>query len=695
MQPSAVMNPATGMATAPQMGGTMPTPGVDGASADPSQFGNYSDWAKSEMAKGFTPEQLQKHLQESGVQIGEGGGKEKKGNWLTHLMPTIGSMAIPALGALLAPETGGLSLIAAAGLSGLGAAGGKAAQNAAEGGEIGDDVVKEGLMGTAGGLVGGIAGKALGGVAGKLGGAAEGLAAKDATQKAATDAIETAANTYKDISPQLQKALNAKGGLEHVTKMGYDIADPTNLVHVADTSSDVLNETLNRALANSGPVDLGHYPQIVKDALAKESGVLGSFEPVAIARGRLGASNSPAAKLLKQLETLGNAPGESTGMALAKVNADPNEIRTLTSQLGNLAADAKPSMSATGVIDPEKRAIYNVINDVRGQVKDALYSRPGVSDALKGEVGNLTANPEQNITQELADHLNDIITKSNDPQSLLDEISRNIDISKLGKEGQKVGGIVTSTGAKARAATEAGLDNPGPDTNPLLAAAGTVSPSNGLVGNALSLGKHAAQNPAILSTLSRIGAMGAKLAPYAGAGVATAPNLAADPVAVDPNAAGGMGMGEPGGTNGTMGGNMQGSSNGAHSYQDLINAMEAQAVLAPSMGGGASSFLAQIAPQLQKNQLALSAIQGVPGSFANAGGAQGGGGILSRISGLIPGTAAHTYDAQQHAAAAQLAQAMGISPQEAMGLLPQIMQNQGTAGMTQGILSNMGGQLAY
>jgi hypothetical protein len=309
---------------------------------------------------------------------------------------------------------------------------------------------------------------------------------------------------------------------------------------------------------------------------------------------------------------------------------------------------------------------------------------------LKGEVGNVVAHPGQNITQELADHLNGVITKSGSAQDLLDEISKNINIGRLGEEGQKVGQIVTSTGGKARAAAEAGLGNEGLDTHPLLEAAGTVSPHAGIAGNVVNFGKHAASNPAILNTLSRIGAMGSKLAPAAGSVVATAPNMQADPVA----AAGGYGMGM-GGTNGTMGGNMQGQANGAHSYQDLINAMEAQAVLAPSMGGGASSFLSQIAPQLQKNQLALSAINGVPGSFANAGGAQGTGGIMSKISGLIPGTAAHTYNAQQHAAAAQLAQAMGISPEAAMGLLPQLMQNQGTAGMTQGILSNMGGQLAY
>lgn len=693
MQPSTVMNPSTGMPTAPQMAGAG-APGM-GGEPDTSQFGNYSDWAKGEMAKGFTPEQLQQHLSQSGAKVEQ----PHSGNWFTHLLPTIGSVAIPALGALLAPETGGLSLIAAAGLSGLGAAGGKIAENATEGkGILDKSVATEGLMGAAGGAAGGVAGKFLGGVAGKLGTAGEELAAKEATQTAAQEGIDAAANTYKDISPQLQKALDAKGSLAHATNMGYDIKDPANLVHVGDTSNDLLNDTLNRALANSGPVDLSHYPQIVKDALAKESGTLGSYEKVALARGRVGYSNTPAAKLLQQLETIGSAPGETTGSALAKVSADPNELRTLTTKLGQLAQDAKPTIAqTTGAIDPEQRAVYNVINDVRGQVKDALYNRPEVADALKGEVGNVVANPEMNITPELAAHLNDVITKSGSAQDLLDEISKNINVKRMGEEGLKVGNIVTSTGAKARAAAEAGLDTTGtpPTGNTMMDMAGLVNPHAGIVNGAVGAVKHAAQNPAILSTLSRIGGLGAKLAPAAGSIVATSPNLAADPVGVQPGGgAGDYGLGV-GGTNGTMGGNMQGSSNGAHSYQDLINAMEAQAVLAPSMGGGASGFLAQIAPQLQKNQLALSAIHGVPSSFANAGGAQGTGGIMSRISGLIPGTAAHTYNQQQEAAAAQLAAAMGISPQQAMGLLPQLMQNQGTAGMTQGILSNMGGQLAY
>lgn len=674
MQPTTAINPSTGQPTAPQMGGAAPAASATG---DASQFGNYSDWAQQQLAKGFTPDQIQAKLSESGAKVEQ----PHSGNWLTHLLPTIGSVALPAIGALLAPETGGLSLIAAAGLSGLGAAGGKAAENATEGKSVLDKSdLTAGLEGAAGGAAGGVAGKALGAVAGKLGTAATDIAAQDATKTAAQEGIDTAANTYKDISPKLQQALDAKGSLEHATNMGYDIADPTNLVHVGDTSNDILNDTLNRALANSGPVDLSHYPQLVKDALAKEGGTLGSYEKVALARGRLGMANTPAAKLLSQLEDL--------GAGVAKSNSDPNELRTLTTKLGALAQDAKPTVAAaTGAIDPQQKAIYNVLNDVRGQVKDALYNRPELNDALKGEVGNLTADDVG--TQQLADHLNNVITSSKAPQDLLDEISRNINISRLGQEGQKVGQIVTSTGAKARAAAEAGLGEPGASDNPVLDMAGNfINPHAGAVKTVINASMHAAKNPAILNTLSRIGAMGSKLAPAAGAAIATAPNLQADPTAI----AGGA---VPGGTNGTMGGTMQTSPTGAHSYQDLINAMEAQAVLAPSMGGGASGFLAQIAPQLQRNQLTQGELSALPASFANAGGAQGEGGIMSRIAGLIPGTAAHTYQQQQSAAAQALAQQLGISPQAAAGLLPQLMQNQNTAGINSGILGNLSGQLAY
>jgi hypothetical protein len=129
-------------------------------------------------------------------------------------------------------------------------------------------------------------------------------------------------------------------------------------------------------------------------------------------------------------------------------------------------------------------------------------------------------------------------------------------------------------------------------------------------------------------------------------------------------------------------------------YQTLLDNYNAGGNIGAN-AGGLTSALAGLAPQVQKQNLVASELSAIPGQFANAGGAQGTGGILSRISGLIPGTAANNYQNDQTGAAQALASQLGISPQAAMGLLPQLMNNQGTAGQNQGVLSQLTGQLAY
>lgn len=666
---------------------------------DPSQFGDYSDWAKNEMAKGFSADQLHQELAGNGVSdYGQGQSHPGAGggNWFTHLLPTIGGVAGGALGTLTDVFDGPLGTI---GGSAGGSSLGKMLENKLEGKQVlqGNDVTA-GIEGGIGAGVGGLAAKGLGAASEFLGNTAGNIASREATQTAAQDAIDTAANTYKDIPLKLQQAYKAGDSLQHATNMGFDISDPENLIKLGNNSNDVLNEVLDRHLANSGPVDLSHYPQLIKDALSKESGTLGSFDKVALARGKLGYANTPATNLLQQLENLGNAPGEMTGSAIAKTSADPNEIRTLVTKLGNMAQDAKPGIAqATGAVDPQQRAIYNVINEVRGNVKDALYNRPELNDAIKAETGGLT--PEDVGTQELADHLNGVITKAgqggNGAQDLLDEISRNINIKNLGQAGKDVGQIVTSTGAKARAAADAGLGEAGATGNPVLDVAGHfVNPHTSLASKVVGGAAKAAQNPAILSTLSRIGGLGEKLAPAAGVAMATSPNLAADPVAT-----GGMG---PGAANGTMGAamnnqNLNGAAGGTtdpNSMSSILSRMLYMGNVDPYLLSSTAPVVQSLAPQVQKQELAAHEIAGLPGSFANAGGAQGPGGILSRISGLIPGTPAHAYQGQQDAAAQALASAMGISPQAASSLLPQLMQNPQTAGMTQSILGNIYGQMA-
>ena len=106
-----------------------------------------------------------------------------------------------------------------------------------------------------------------------------------------------------------------------------------------------------------------------------------------------------------------------------------------------------------------------------------------------------------------------------------------------------------------------------------------------------------------------------------------------------------------------------------------------------------------MAPQVNKQQIAANAIQQLMPAYQNAGGAQGlGGGLLSTLSGLIPGSAANVYGNQQQATAGALGNALGISPAQAGGLTPQLMSNQQTANpqitALQNLLSLYGGQAA-
>lgn len=428
------------------------------------------------------------------------------GNWFTHLLPTIGGVGGGILGAVFGGGVGGVG--GAAGGSGLG----KAIENSLEGKGVGDDVAKETIEGGAGQLVGGALGKGVGKAAELLGGAGTKIAGKTAAQ----EAIDSRALSLKDVTPNLQKEFKANDSLDHVKGLGFDDANPDDILHVANTSGDRLNDVLNRNLAASGPVDLAHYPQLIKDALAAKGGTLGAFDKVALSRGRMGYANTPASQLLQQLEDL--------GAGVAKTGSDPNELRTLTTKLGSMAADAKPIRNATtGAIDPKQKASYDVINEVLGKVKKALYDRPDLNDAIKAEVGNLT--PEDVGSPQLAEHLNNVITGAGTKdkigaQDLLDELSKNINISKLGNEMASVKQIGSSTGAQARAASDAGINNA--NTSQVLNAANHLQQGRGWVDTAIKGANHIAQNPAILSTLSRIGALGEKIAPSAGTAVATA-----------------------------------------------------------------------------------------------------------------------------------------------------------------------------
>jgi hypothetical protein len=107
---------------------------------------------------------------------------------------------------------------------------------------------------------------------------------------------------------------------------------------------------------------------------------------------------------------------------------------------------------------------------------------------------------------------------------------------------------------------------------------------------------------------------------------------------------------------------------------------------AASLGG----VVANLAPQVQKQELAGQAAAGLMPAFEHAGGAQGTlGGLLTQATGLIPGSAANTYQREQETTAAALASLLGITKEEAAGLLPRLTQSQGTAANPEAVLRNI------
>lgn len=615
------------------------------------------------------------------VQQPQGGG----GNFLTHLLPTAGSigggMGGAALGTAILPGIGTI----AGGILGAALGGGasKAAENEAEGKGIGNGVESSAIEGGVGQALGGVAGKVLGKGAELLAGRARGItkAAEDAAQmanvdKAAQSAAEGLKNAYADVPKGLRQQYDAAGQTEFVKGLGLDPTNPQNLIDTGQQANDILDSNLNNVLSNSGTRDLSDYNNIVRDSLGKNGFDLGSIDKVALSKGRLGPANTPATQLLQQLE--------QHGMGVAKSTADPIEVRQLVSRLQSLAADAKPTVTAsTGAIDPVQKATYNTINDVVGQLKDKLYNTDAVKQGISELKPNIAAE-DVGGNQALADHLNGVIGKATQGQDVLNELSRFTNMNKLGNAATQAQRDVASPATLARA--KADLNGNGiPDAveQPSVVDTGhkILSGGGGPVGIAGRLVMHGKDNPAILNTLSRMGALTAKVAPTATMVAATAPNLGASPVGLPQQSD-------------TMGGTMQPAQQSP--LNQLYTSLLAQEQAAPTvLGPQLASALSGLAPQVQKNNLVSGELGALPGAFANAGGAQGEGGILSRIAGLVPGTAQHTFQQQSAGAAQALAAQLGISPQAAAGLLPQLMQNQGTAGMNQGVLSQLTGQLAY
>lgn len=593
-------------------------------------------------------------------------------SWIEKLLPTIGG-TLGSIGGAFIPGLGQIGVGEAAG-GAAGSAVGQGLENLltgkkSDGSDIAGSAVEGGIGGVGGKLLGGVvggAGKLLSNTGGK---AIESAAGKAAANEAVNTAQATK-NTFAGIKPSFLKANDLSGTQELAGKLGIDANSPQALAQTGNSANDILNDTVNGVLSKNGGVDTNGLNDLFRNAIGKNAGTLGGVQPVALAKGRMGLPNTPGSKLYQQLQDL------SAGLS-NRAEADPTELRSMISKVGALAADAKPGISATtGAVDPTQKAMYNTLNDIYGQLKNTLYNRPGVSKDISEMVGGI--KPEDVGGNELlANHLNEAISGAQNPQDLLDHLSKFTGMSKIGNAAMESANNPATAAAVNAAKQEAAklegtsLDSMG---NPISdVAANAKHPIVSAVGHAMNVvGNGGAGSQGAV----KIGDTLQRFAPALGAaGAQTAANSPSTQGAAGANTAVGQGgIVQPSqGSQGGLSDILNNQSPGAQILKmDLINAMH------PMVGQTSTGLTAgdqAEASNLQKVSSAQSELANLTNLLNQSGGAQGPvGGFLSNLGAQFTGGPAAQYGKQAEQLTSQLNQLLGTNVQA-----PSMMMNQQTA----------------
>lgn len=605
---------------------------------------------------------------------------QQKGNWFTHLLPTIGSIAAPVIGGLLAPETGGLSLLASLALAGGGSAAGKAAEEGIQGQKIDPTQLLESAGEGAGGqLIGGGIGKLAGGVVGKatdaLSGAVEGRAAQAATDTAAQSAADEASRIGHEFGAV--KPGQAQVGPALDILRGHGIENPTaqDMINVGrtytgsnpETGTGILNFYKQQALDQAGgQVNTGNVMMNLESNLAKpeNSSALGSIEPVSSSRGQLPkVPTNDASKIIQQVRNM--LPSGATENGAISTSITPQEGVSLLKNVGNQISATTPKPNALGVLDQSQVAQNNIWKSVYGDVRDAVYNRPEVDSAVSG----LKVGPEEESVIDDAIKSNGI----NDPQvatSVKSDLINTLNNAQSGNDlltaerpmvnVAKVGDIAQSdmannpqlprnvSGNKAAAAP-----TPPPDDGNgglLSAAALATAPMThgtsllGLLPKAAQVAKSPeAQEIANKLINSGVTKKVASAIPAVLTGASQflthAPDDQANPVNLN------------------LGSNsMQPqSTNDPNSLNSLLLQLAIAESANPTTSSAGAAGLQQIVPQIQNSNIAQNSLTGAENAFQQAGGGQGGVlGSLSKILGTITGNPASQYEQQRQQLMQQL-----------------------------------------
>lgn len=562
---------------------------------------------------------------------------QPQGNFLERLLPTaggilggIGGALIPGLGETGVGEIGGAS---------LGSALGQKLQNSLTGSK--NSTLGAGAEGALGQLTGMGIGKAVGGVLGGIG-------------KATAPAIETAEQTN---AKQLNNYLSS---FDPLTKYqtGVDTRINNKILTTGKTMQDLGVNGTPEAFQQAGDIITKHIDPRLKSALGTDALPVDDQARKVINQAVLNGDISPEAGVRKNLANEQEA-------------VDPQQ---LFGQIKALEQEARGPLRTNTQLTYDQSKALDAKATTAASLRDVLFKQSGVNERISSM--KLSPQEEAQIMADTQDHpgvgkyIIDNINNSKTAPQLRSAMAPGVRADKLGTELLRA--------REGRMALQPGEEAPHILEDPVQAAlhlatagpVGKVGAAAKLMGGIVPVVNKGAN---LLDKLPFRGA-----AKGAGQVAAHLPSIGSSPTPeIAPTNI----------TTGNTGANMD--------FSPLQNAQQNETgTVSPQEFRQAAVFAPQLLPVLQKAQqasVAQQALGGLQESFAGAGGGQGmGSGFLSRLSGLIPGTAAYQYEQQKLAVANAIAQATGQHPESVLAMLPSLMQG-GGAGAEQ--FGTLGGEL--
>lgn len=578
----------------------------------------------------------------------------------------------------------------------------------------------EKLLPTAGGILGGIGGEALDVLGGGIGGAAAGDAAGKALENKLTGqgagsgvlasaveggagqgvggllskGLQTGAGAISDLASKGASKLFAAQG----PGIGEDLANfavqhlgindlPTaaKFGEVISGSTDPLSNA-DKGLASKMVEDAANQDNTTVDLSNLQPAMKGGSKAATQSQALTGARNvaTPGSNITEQLisDSGLNGTNEANGLR-SQINgilgrvANPGSVSKsdllgMQKQIAGMASDASQLANRSGAsIDAAKAKVLN-----------------GVNQQLKTSLGfdTLKVAPEQ--AQALAD---DIVTNASPiSKTGASAVAKDITDAANSDEGLTVGQVrnmesnMVQLQQTAKDAIAAKDKNFGASTTNILPIAGSIAGAGGkksalgtLAGLATSSSKTDAIASGLSSALSKVAgkASASKILPLlARTSTIAAANL--------PNDAGTPTSTPAGATDGTIntGETMQPNVMSSLAQSPIMQAYNTALSGGFGIGSPYTSAVTTLAPEAQKLEQAAPVIQQLLSGFNAAGGAQGPlSGALTKLSGLIPGSAANQYNAEQGSAQQILAQLLGGNAGEYRGVTPQLTSAPGTA----------------